>query len=563
MKILDNASIKIKTSLAPLFCSLMVLIIGGVFLFTSAQIADAVKSNEAAVKAVAVFHVAKAQMTDAHANLYKAVQWKSTGAVDAKTIAAIFKESQELQKSALSSIQSIDYAKFGIDQNVATTLADELKKYMEGAAQAIEIIDADLSMAGIFLNDAQSHIDPALGAIDSIIQELATEANGARDKLTTTSAFATKAVLGCIVLTIIIGLLVGLLIGRVIASPIIFITRTMKLLADGDKSIDILHLERRDEVGDMARTVQVFKDNMLRNEKLEAEQSRERQDRERRASHMEQLVAEFQTNITGVVSIVSTAAHEMQTTAQSMSDIASDTSHQAQDVAASAKEASSNVQTVASAAEELHSSITEIGRRVAESTRLAESAVVETKHTDTTVESLAAAAQKIGQVVDLINEIASQTNLLALNATIEAARAGEAGKGFAVVASEVKNLANQTAKATEDIAAQVKDMQSVTTGTVTAIRGIGATISKLNEIATTIAAAVEEQTAATNEIARSVEQTAAGTQSVSESIVKVTESSSQTGMAASQVLDAGNELAQQGEALRKVVETFIEKVRTA
>lgn len=563
MKVLDNASIKIKTSLAPLFCSVMVLVIGGVFLFTSAQIDAALKTNEAAAQAVGTFQVAKAKITDAHANLYKALQWKNSSAIEDKVIKATFKDSQNLQKEALTAIESMEYAKLGIDQNLVAMLGTEFKKYIEGATQAIEIIDADTSMASIFINDAQSHIDPALGAIESIVQDLTRRADDARVSLTKTSAFATKAVLACIAFTIIIGLLVGLLIGRVIANPICTITRTMKSLADGNKGVDIAHLDRRDEVGDMARTVQIFKENMLRNDKLEAEQARERQERERRAAHMEQLVAEFQNNITGVVSVVSTAAHEMQSTAQSMSDIATNTSHQAKDVAASAKEASSNVQTVASAAEELHSSITEIGRRVAESTRLAETAVVETKHTDETVESLATAAQKIGQVVDLINEIASQTNLLALNATIEAARAGEAGKGFAVVASEVKNLANQTAKATEDIAAQVKDMQSVTAGTVSAIRGIGATIAKLNEIATTIAAAVEEQTAATNEIARSVEQTAAGTQSVSTSIVKVTESSNQTGMAASQVLDAGNELAQQGEALRKVVETFIEKVRTA
>lgn len=221
------------------------------------------------------------------------------------------------------------------------------------------------------------------------------------------------------------------------------------------------------------------------------------------------------------------------------------------------------MQAVAAAAEELHSSITEIEKQVVESARIAADAAKQTEVTNKTVEGLAEAAQKIGAVVELINDIASQTNLLALNATIEAARAGDAGKGFAVVAQEVKGLADQTAKATMEIAGQIQDMQQVTGTTVTAIQGIGRTITRINEISTTIASAVEEQTAATNEIARSIEQAASGTQTVSSNILGVTQASSKTSQMAGQVQDAGNQLADEGEKLRAEVESFINKVRSA
>jgi len=350
---------------------------------------------------------------------------------------------------------------------------------------------------------------------------------------------------------------------RAIVPPITAMTGAMGRLADGDHSVDIPGTERRDEVGLMAKAVLVFKENMIRAKELAAREAEAQKQREARARAIEDLTAGFDADVSAVLKTVASATTEMQATAQSMTATAEETSRQATAVAAASEQASTNVQTVASAAEELSASISEISRQVAQSAQIAAKAVADAEETNGRVRGLAEAAQKIGDVVSLINDIASQTNLLALNATIEAARAGEAGKGFAVVASEVKSLANQTAKATEDIAAQISAIQNSTREAVAAIDGISSVIREINEIATTIASAVEEQGAATQEIARNVQQAAQGTTEVSSNISGVTEAATTTGAAAEQVLAAASELSQQSEMLRSKVESFLAAVKAA
>ena len=274
-----------------------------------------------------------------------------------------------------------------------------------------------------------------------------------------------------------------------------------------------------------------------------------------------QLADNFEANVMGVVDTVASASTEMQSTAETMASTAEETNRQSTAVAAASEETSTNVQTVASACEELASSVAEIGRQVATSTKITQEAVEESERTNETVQSLTEGAQKIGEVVNLINDIAGQTKLLALNATIEAARAGDAGKGFAVVASEVKSLANQTAKATEEIASQIASIQGVTGDAAEAIGGIRKTFGEVSEIATTIAAAVEEQSTATEEISRNVQQAAAGTQEVSGNIAGVTQAASATGQSAQQVLESAGDLSKQSEALRSEVEKFLVEVR--
>ncbi|WP_448204355.1 methyl-accepting chemotaxis protein [Azospirillum sp. sgz302134] len=284
-------------------------------------------------------------------------------------------------------------------------------------------------------------------------------------------------------------------------------------------------------------------------------------ERESKQKAMEQLAASFESSVKGIVANTVDASTQMQGSAERMSQIATLTNRQSLEVASAATQASMNVQTVASAAEELTSSIAEISRHVGTSSHIAGAAVEEAQKTNATVSGLVDAAQRIGEVVELITDIASQTNLLALNATIEAARAGEAGKGFAVVASEVKNLANQTAKATEDIAVQITEMQAAARGSADAIRGIGNTIIQIDEIVTTVAAAVEEQAAATQEIARNVAEASTGTQSVTRTINEVTNASSETGSLADEVLHAANTLHRQADALNDGVESFLRRIR--
>ena len=348
-----------------------------------------------------------------------------------------------------------------------------------------------------------------------------------------------------------------------VSTPIQRMTDAMKRLAGHDLSTEITGLGRKDEIGAMATAVQVFKDSMVKAEHLAEAQQLDHAQKQLRATRIEAINATFDQQASEALNFLASAATELRATAGGMSDNADLASKQAGAVAAASEEASSNVQTVAAATEQLSSSIQEIARQVVQSSTIAGQAVQEAAATGGTMQTLSEAAQKIGEVVRLINDIAGQTNLLALNATIEAARAGEAGKGFAVVASEVKNLATQTARATEDISAQVAAMQSSTGNAVAAIERIDATIGRMNEISTSIAAAMEQQGAATQEIARNVQEAARGTTEVSSNITGLNQSVEETGAASVQVLTAADELGQQAEQLRARVGTFLADIRSA
>ncbi|MDQ0504054.1 methyl-accepting chemotaxis protein [Xanthobacter agilis] len=371
------------------------------------------------------------------------------------------------------------------------------------------------------------------------------------------------AIAGTLVAALACAVLLSQLLHRAIGRPLARMTTAMNGLAQGDLSIAVPDLARRDEIGAMAQAMQVFKQHATARAELEAEAHAAAQAQCRRAETVDGLVAAFNRDITGVLDLVATAAQTLETTARSLTGTADTGARNAQGAAAAAEQASANVRSVAAASEQLATSIGEISSRMNTSRAVAERAATAARDTDGTVQSLVAVSSRISEIVSLINAIADQTNLLALNATIEAARAGTAGKGFAVVAEEVKSLAGQTASATEDISAQIRAIQEASKAAVSAIHEIGAVIEEINTISGAISDAVTQQGAATQEIARSVQQAAAGTAEVSGNIVDVRQGATATGRDAGQVLEAASHLSREARDLRQRVEHFLAAIRSA
>jgi len=399
-------------------------------------------------------------------------------------------------------------------------------------------------------------------ALDVVAEAASAYGFNFRSEAEAQATFALRALIAIVILALASGALCAAYSAYSVSRPILAATRSTQQLASGDYGIDIAGVDRKDEIGEMARSLTIFRDSLIDGERAR----REREERERLAERrktMGEIADQFQATIGGIIERVSSASGGLQTVAGTLSETAETTQQLSTEVARASEQASANVQTVAASAEELTASGGEIARQVERSTATATKAASQADETDARVGQLLQAATRIGDVIKLITAIADQTNLLALNATIEAARAGEAGKGFAVVAQEVKSLASQTAKATEEISQQIAAIQGTTNDFVAVIKQIGATINETRTTATAIASAIEEQGAAMQEIVRSVEHAARGTAEVAANIGDVSNAANATGSAAAEVLLSAKSLAQEGVELKSAVDQFLSTVRAA
>jgi methyl-accepting chemotaxis protein len=504
----------------------------------------------------------KASIKEANGQLYNALTKKATDPT-ANASAQVTKVTEDLGKIEARVKADGGKATDPAQKKLLGDLAKEVKTYKEAVEFAGQVMDVDFPSVGPMMSQFDDGYKKMSDLSDQLINaNVAAAKKAAADAKAAQTAGISMLTIFAIVMAVISGG-IAYIFSRVTVTGINRIAKTTEELANGNLAVDISALARRDELKSVVDSLNVFKANAEEKQRLSDVEAATNATREQRARQMAELAERFRHEAQDMLDALGSAASDLDANGRTLLTIAQENERRSQSAVSSIRNSADNVQNVASATTELSASIGVIGDQAVRSVEIAAEAVSEADRTNASMAELSRAADQIGEVVDLINAIAQQTNLLALNATIESARAGEAGKGFAVVASEVKSLAQQTAKATDEIRERIKDIQSAASNGVSAIKGIGETIKHMNEIASSIADSVHQQGDATNEIARNVNEASDGTSMASSSVSQLSASAADTEKASTEMLGAANQLTQRTEAMSENIRRFLSELTAA
>ena len=562
LKLLSNASITAKSLFSTLISALVLI---GMAVLAISTFGAFQSANDLQGKSTALMSQARDAWIDlarGQAALYRAINLKSQN-VELAIIRTAKNDATQAINRSKQTLASLRLGGLSLDAQLATDAGKAVDAYAAAAAQAAAFVEDDAFNATMFMTDAEMKFAAAQQKVSTLVAA-AVELDGAMDEQMS-ALMSTRRLVTIVSAVAAIVFCIGMstLLGQLISRPIVTMTASMRQLADGDLTIAIPESDRKDEVGQMAQAMLVFKDNALKARELQAAAEKAHGENVRRHAAMDRHTQDFGAAAAGVMASLAQSAAAIRETASEMSQAAQRTHERAASTADGSAAAATNLAAVAAAAEEMSASINEISQQVTRATQAAQAAVQRASATDAKVASMAALADRIGDVVKLITDIAGQTNLLALNATIEAARAGEAGKGFAVVAGEVKGLATQTAKATDEIAAQIAAIRAATAEAVTAVRDVATAIGEVEQVATAIAAAVEEQAASTREIAAGVQSVTVSAQDANQAMQEVSTIAEQTDRASTKVLAGAGDVGRDADTLRSEVTHFLEAMAHA